>query len=587
MATNIIYATLCHNWTRWRPVREHTSFSHPNPLHFRNNRKILTHLKKTVFNYLGLTHPRALLSNLDTFLEGQEELEEELGDALTSARTQIDNQITEERKRGSNIANVPPWGAGPTPSIAASEQKTRRFIEEITGAPLSTDLEGLSLEALVESAEQSINERQEQDLATLTREVVASREARSNIEELRDIEININEVETGIQAKKQELEQLHQGLTLTQLQQELETAKAEATTQSIEASIVRLAVDLLGRGQSNELSCPICGSSHNRTRLESIVQSVANQSDHSISETVVTLENRLQGSERVRRLLAAEQTDLDSLREKAKEVAQLIGDQNKDSLLNAGTIEQLLEKYTQKESALNAQIANQEAWAESKHAELNKLKEESRYHQIQRRLNSLLAQRRDLELAINSYDSLVAFGESVRAIREAVNSLLNEQLTGDIPRVSDILSKAFSALVQHPWYDRLIISASALPKLQLRVASSQDSTGREDPTGVLNGQAESALSIVPYFAFSQTDDTPTEVYLVMLDDPTRALDTQHINILLERLEELGRNVQLIIASQETERFRETVPTVFDRDSYIIIEPTGWSPDSGPKLSVYE
>ncbi len=122
--------------------------------------------------------------------------------------------------------------------------------------------------------------------------------------------------------------------------------------------------------------------------------------------------------------------------------------------------------------------------------------------------------------------------------------------------------------------------------MQLRVTSSKDATGREDPTGVLNGQAESALNLVPYFAFSQTDDnTPTEVYLVMLDDPTRALDTEHIRILVERLRELGNNVQLIVASQETERFQEMIPNVFDRDSYVIIEPTNWSPDNGPNLKI--
>ena len=146
-------------------------------------------------------------------------------------------------------------------------------------------------------------------------------------------------------------------------------------------------------------------------------------------------------------------------------------------------------------------------------------------------------------------------------------------------------TKAFSALTQHPWYDRLIVSNSTLPELELRVASSQDPTGREDPTGVLNGQAESALDVVPHFAFSQTDDTPTEVLAVMLDDPTRALDTEHINILLERLRELGRNVQLIVASQETERFQEMIPKVFDEGSYVIIEPTGWSPDDGPHLKI--
>ena len=180
---------------------------------------------------------------------------------------------------------------------------------------------------------------------------------------------------------------------------------------------------------------------------------------------------------------------------------------------------------------------------------------------------------------------MVAFGESVRAIKGVVESQLSEQLAQDIPRVSELLSKAFGALTQHPWYDRLVIAKSTLPRLQLRVASSQDSNGREDPTGVLNGQAESALHLVPYFAFSQADDTPTEVYLVMLDDPTRALDTEHIIILVERLRELGRNVQLIVASQETERLIKMIPGVFDEDSYAIVEPTGWSPSSGPSLKV--
>ena len=201
-------------------------------------------------------------------------------------------------------------------------------------------------------------------------------------------------------------------------------------------------------------------------------------------------------------------------------------------------------------------------------------------------MNNLQADRRELDQVITSYNNLVAFGGSVRAIKEVVKTRLSEQLARDIPRVSETLSRAFSALTQHPWYDRLIISEATLPKLELRVSSSQDTTSREDPTGVLNGQAESALNLVPYFAFSQSaDDTPTEVYLVMLDDPTRALDTEHIKILVERLKELGGNVQLIVASQETERFQEMIPKVFARDSYVIIEPTGWSPDSGPNLKI--
>ena len=246
-------------------------------------------------------------------------------------------------------------------------------------------------------------------------------------------------------------------------------------------------------------------------------------------------------------------------------------------------MDQLIANYSLRESEVKAQTDDQEAWFTSKRGELDRLREESRFHQIQRRLRTLLTDKKELERVIESYHNLVSFGESVRRIEAIVRVRFNERLARDIPRVSEVLSNAFSALTRHPWYDRLVISETSLPKLQLRVASSQDAASREDPTGVLNGQAESALNLAPYFAFSEADDTPTEVYLVMLDDPTRALDTEHTRILVERLRELGRGVQLIVASQESERFLRMIPDVFANDSYVIVEPTSWSPGSGSEL----
>ena len=118
------------------------------------------------------------------------------------------------------------------------------------------------------------------------------------------------------------------------------------------------------------------------------------------------------------------------------------------------------------------------------------------------------------------------------------------------------------------------------------MASSHDTSDREYPIGVLNGQCESALALVPHFAFSQASDAPTEVYLVLMDDPTRAYDEEHIAILVERLSELGRNVQLVVGSQETARFQELLPQHFDSGSYLIVEPVGWSYQDGPELKIY-
>lgn len=541
--------------------------------------------EKTVLNYLGLTHPRALLSNIEDFLKNQAEAEDELGEELTEARKRLDGQIAEEQTRRSHILNAPPWGDGPPPSIGASEQKVRGFIKEITGDPPSDGLEGLSLEALVEDAEQSLGERRDEGQGSLEAEADKLAQYRGSLEELRDVQAQVRMQEAAVQGTQFKLKAIYADLTLDQLKGKLADARDEATTDSIKGRIARDAIELIRRGDTEDMRCPICNSRHDRENLEAALQDTVEHSNDSMSSMVASLESRVHESELLEELLKEQEARLHSLNGAVTTALHLLHDQDKRRLAETNDIGSLIEDCSAKEADIEARMEDQENWFESKGSQLNRFKEENRFHRIQRHLNRLQTDKRELERVIESYNNLVAFGESVRSIEGVVESQLSEQLAQDIPRVSELLSKAFDALTQHPWYDRLAISRATLPRLQLRVASSQDPNGREDPTGVLNGQAESALHLVPYFAFSQADDTPTEVYLVMLDDPTRALDTEHIRILVERLRELGRNVQLIVASQESERLLKMIPDVFDQDSLAIIEPSGWSPGSGPSLKV--
>ena len=540
--------------------------------------------ERTVFNYLGLTHPRALLSNIEEFIESQTKAEHELGEELTEARKSIDTQIAEVQTSRSRILIAPPWGGGPPPPLTASEQKVRSFIQEITGKPLDKNLEGLSLEALINSAEESLKGRRTQSQSSLEKEAKELAEHRVHLENLRNVQTQIKRQKSIIQSTNSELKTALDGLTPDELREKFETAKYEATTESIKGRIVQDTIALISRDESKEFLCPICDSSHDRQILDSHLQ---NASDHtgSMHSTVTALESQVQKSRELEDLLETQEAELLSLNRNKSVASDRVDDEDKRKLAETNDIDPLIEGYLEKEFAIKAQIDDQETWFTLKHGQLNKLKDESRFHQIQRHLNTLNARKMELRQVTETYNNLVAFGASIGAIKEVVETSLSERIAQDIPRVSETLSKAFNALTQHTWYDRLIISEATLPKLELRVASSQDPI-REDPTGVLNGQAESALNLVPYFAFSQTDEnTPTEVYLVMLDDPTRALDTEHIRILVERLQELGNNVQLIVASQETERFQNMIPNAFDRDSYVIIEPTGWSPDSGPNLKI--
>ena len=162
--------------------------------------------ERTVFNYLGLTHPRALLGHLDDFLYDQADIEHELDEDLTNLRRSIDDQISDEEDIRSNILIAPPWGEGPTPSTAASEQRARRFIEEIKGEPLGDDMEGLSLDALIEYAEQSINQRNARNRGALEQDVSTANSARQHLEDLQDNEIKIGTQRLTIANAKSELE---------------------------------------------------------------------------------------------------------------------------------------------------------------------------------------------------------------------------------------------------------------------------------------------------------------------------------------------------------------------------------------------
>ena len=536
----------------------------------------LSSFEKTILNYVGLTHPRALLSNIDEFLEDQTDAEHELDDELTEVCNSLDRQIMEEQIRRRHILNAPPWGDGLSPSITTSEQRVRSLIEEVTGNSQGQEL-GRTLDALIESAQQSLDEMRTQSQGSLESEVEELAEHRASLERLRDIQVQVGLQESTAQGTRSKLESVYDGLTLDDLKCELTGAKYEATTESIKSRIAQEAIDLIRRDSAEEIQCPICSSHHDRRILESSLQGAMDNSIDAMNSVVTSLESRIQEVESLEKLLKEQETRLQSLNDEVVAVMDLLHDEDKSKLAEANDIESLIEYYSGKESEIDARIEDEEKWFASKVAHINKLREEARFHRIQERLIRLQEDKKELQRVVDSYSNLVAFGESVRAIKGEVESQLRKQLAQDIPRVSELLSKAFDALTQHPWYDRLVIAESTLPRLQLRVGSSQDPNGREDPIGVLNGQAESALHLVPYFAFSQADDTPTGVYLVMLDDPTRALDTEHIRILVERLQELGRNVQLIVASQETERLLKIIPDVFDQGSLTIIEPTDWSP----------
>ena len=547
----------------------------------------LTPFERTILNHLGLTHPRSLLSEVDEVLLDQGLIEQSLGERLNEVRDGLNSQISSIENQRGLITSSPPW-EGNQPSLIQSEKKVKDLIAEVSGNLSDESLAGVSLDGLIGHADDALKNRQGQ--SALEDEAKQVADTRGLLEALLSVRKDIATKRDAIQDVQSQIGGVLDGASLDKLRCRITTTKEEAEAIALRHRVIEDATKLVGRGDAESIQCPVCEFEHRRSDLESTLEQVACQLTGDHASELTGLEAQLSDAERLESVAETCRKELVELEQRANTHRAQIDAVNDGELLpqdhdSDDHLDAVIKRCVEREESINAQIEGQEDWLNSIQGRLSNLRRESSFHTLQARLDQARESRNRFEQVNRAYQDLVSFGESVRTIRRAAEVCLNGRLEEGIPGVSENLSQVFHALTRHPWYDRLELDKDKLPKLELRVASSQDSAGVGYPTDVLNGQAESALELVPYFAFSQTDDAPTEVHLVLLDDPTRAFDEEHIGMLVERLAELGRQVQLVVASQETSRFRELLPLHFQAGEYVIIEPTEWSYHNGPKLNI--
>lgn len=544
---------------------------------------------RPILNYVGLLHPRALLSQIDDFLTRQEDVEYDVSNRLTSTRQNLDERISTRELRRRNILRSAPWGNEPVPTVGQSENKARDLIQEITSKSIDGALTSASLAALIEHASISLQKRREQTQSELQKESANLANRIQKVDVFRSNLISADAQKANLDSIASALNSELKGISIDELRGKVDETRANLDTARLKRRIIEDSISLLNRVDSNSTLCPVCDTEHARHALQSLLrQNSGELSEDATSNLLNILSARLKQAGTLKDSLEKQAAKLARLGETVDKTYKSIYMEDKEELtepITRNQIDTALERLVSRKAEIESQITNNDAWLNKFDARLSKLREEDDYHQTQRDLHNLGVSKTNLSVIVNAYNDLVAFGASVRKIKQVAESCYNEQLKKEIPNLSENLTKVFSALTQHPYYDRLIISDDLLPKLELRVASTQDPLGLEDQIGVLNGQAESALRLVPYIVFSQADDTPTEVYLVMLDDPTQASDEEHTEILVKNLADIGHRVQIMVASHETDRFRRFLPKYFEPESYVIIEPTNLSRQGGPTLNI--
>ena len=544
----------------------------------------LTPFARTVFGHLGLTHARAMLSHLETFVKEQEDEETSLDGLVSDARKRVDDRIADLEQRRGRILDSPPWDGDRPPSIVDTESKAKELIGKIAPSESGKDFGQFSLGALADEAERALEERIGLDRTPLDQRLERLDDELSRLETIRDVLENIVRKKEDLRKARERLQPVLDGASLAELQERVERQRRKAGTLTLRHQLGEIAAELLDRTEGKGLTpCPICEAERERDEFKVAISAMVHaESEEDLSglramksqwNNAQEIESQVQElSHEIKRL----ESDLEAA-VAAEEEVELT------EAISEDRVADYIGSVAKNKASVAEQIDDSEDWLCGVQAELKKLREEAEYQQLQRDLSGLRAVNADMERVQQAFEQMVQFGESVTDIRDSVKSTLTEELRKKVPSVSEALTSVFGALTRHPHFDRLIIDEEKLPKLELGVASSSDSLGTPHPTGVLNGQAQSALVLVPYFALSQAAEAPIEVYLVLLDDPTRAFDREHIQILIEQLADLGERVQIVVATQETEAFRDLLPGSFERKSYVVVEPKNWSYADGPEL----
>ena len=559
----------------------HVFFSAPQAL--RRKPGDLTDFEKPIFDYLGLTHPRVMLSHLEEFLRGQEEEENTLDGSVSDARRRIDSRLQELENRRGRMLESPPWGTGSgrTPTRQDTKRKAQKLIRKIETTDQKRNVSQFSLGALVDAAERALEDRTNLHRRPLDQELEQLSERLSFLESMRAAYKDLGHKRQDLREKHKRLSEVLGDTSMDGLQERVQEARQQAETRVLKHRLGEIAAELVDR--TGGRTCPICGGEREQEKLDRAISVMVNDGGEATDAGLRALEDQLSTAQRIESGVQELSREIDRLQGYFDTERAAQDDHELATALSEGRVSGYIESVKERKAFIAKQADDQDNCLRAIERELKSLRDEAEFQQIQQDVRKLGAVDEDMRRVERAYDQLVTFGQSARDIYDAVKSTLTETLREKAPSVAEDLTAVFSALTRHPHYDCLVFDDKKLPKLELYVASSNDSSRKQYPTDVLNGQAQSALALVPYFALSRAAGTPTEVYLVLLDDPTRAFDREHIQILIEQLADLGERVQVVVATHETEAFRDLLPKSFKRGSYVVVEPKSWTNAGGPKL----
>ncbi|RLI79157.1 hypothetical protein DRP05_04990 [Archaeoglobales archaeon] len=582
--------------------REGTYIVFGGPSQFPSRRRPLESVEisdfgRTIYAYLRLEELPELIERLNRLIEEQKEEETQLAEEIDEEKVKIERELEEVNEKLESILKDPPWGESEPPTLEETKEKIKDLVtrlgEEVKQAPP----EGLSENELIGVAEKWLQELSisEEDLE---RKISEIKEKQRRIKELWD---ELKGEEVGIERLKEEIKQRESKLqellgdkkSIDDIHKELARLEREIEQTSLLTEILDKTRQYLETNEVEE--CFICSSQVNGEKIrEDINQRLENiepsklrliQKCNELKDLLERITQMQKELDEKNQILQQFLENYQEIKNSLCEVLEVEGESTSEE------VESVLERLEKEKEGLERSLESKEGYRRNWERKIEKVKEEMRFHRLRKRKEKLEMR---LEVGLSpveeSYGELVEFRESLEDIRDALYSELKKVLEDALPPISEMMTEVYRHLTNQLSFDMIKLKleeqdGSFSPKLIVRVASSDEPDLLLDPEQVLNGQALSALRLVPYFVFSRFQRNRWGLDLLLLDDPTQSFDTQRIELLLEELGVASAHAQIIVSTHEEDRFRPLLPKFFKEEDVTMVNVKGFDRREGPRFDI--
>ena len=560
----------------------------------------ITDFRYVVFRYLGLEEVPRLSDEL-LRLDGEwQPAEDELLKSVNLLDERFSERFREVENQLDQIISNPPWGQSMTPDNQSTSDKISDLATdvELMGADCTSDgLQGLdpanklyeidtALRAFFSDEVNHIQDNLDKNTQLLQHASVLLGSGQQAQDDLQDQSGNLETVQNGLSC-------VLNGTTLEELERQSELLETESKTAHAKLDVVRssrrymLSVD---EAKNLQHECPTCNTEVQVSQLKLCLEEAETQGD---AGAKASLQRSDEIKERISKAktLSAQETEILSAitrnREEVEKTLRQAGEQlglpAPPSLESLGDFSTRLEKTC---GDLQSVVESNSAIRQSWDSKIENLRQEIRYHRLRRLKNRLQRLHNDrFERLDADVKDLGTFRDMVSQLRGKVNAELNRRLDEELPPVGEEMSKVYLRLTGSPTFDSISVqrgeSFDGAVTLDLKVSSSRGAGTWRVDDGILNGQALSAIRLVPYFVFSRYQEGPL-LDLLLLDDPTQAFDTEKIELLLTELSDATSHATLLVATHEEDRFLPYLNQHFPPDSIVAYRAVDLD-ENGPRI----